>query len=179
MSAEAAQSPIGANGVQAFLGTSIMDAKNLMGVTSGLIMNAYSMLSDSQSRYHILRAQLEGMAFAIRANAEQIGEVAGRKTTRLFACGGSTQSRLFVDILANVMNVPVMTPKFKEGTAVGAAICAGVGAGLYQGFEQGMQALAKLERVAEPVPADASQYEGHYQQWMKTRQVLAQVPGLF
>jgi autoinducer 2 (AI-2) kinase len=142
-------------------------------------MNAYSMLSDSQSRYHILRAQLEGMAFAIRANAEQISEVSGRKVTRLFACGGSTQSKLYVDILANVMNVPVVVPRFKEGTALGAAICAGVGAGCYGDFEQGMHALAQLDRVAEPVAADACQYEGHYQQWMKTRQVLAQVPGLF
>lgn len=179
MSAEAAQSPIGANGVQAFLGTNIMDAKNLMGITSGLIMNAYSMLNDSQSRYHILRAQLEGMAFAIRANAEQIAEVSGRKLTRLFACGGSTQSQLYVDILANVMNLPVIVPRFREGSAVGAAICAGVGAGAYSNFEQGMQVLARPERVVDPAPADASQYEGHYQQWMKTRQVLAQVPGLF
>jgi autoinducer 2 (AI-2) kinase len=119
------------------------------------------------------------MAFAIRANAEQISEVSGRKTTRLFACGGSTQSKLYVDILANVMNVPVVIPKFKEGTALGAAICAGVGAGAYGNFEEGMQALAQLDRVAEPVSADASLYEGHYQQWLKTRQVLAQVPGLF
>ena len=179
MSAEAALSPIGANGVQAFLGSNIMDAKNLMGVTSGLIMNAYSMLSDSQSRYHLLRAQLEGMAFAIRANAEQISEVSGRTVTRLFACGGSTQSALFVNILANVMNVPVVVPRFREGTALGAAICAGVGAGSYGDFEQGMHALAQPERTVEPVRDDASQYEGHYRQWMRTRQVLAQVPSLF
>jgi autoinducer 2 (AI-2) kinase len=77
------------------------------------------------------------------------------------------------------MNVPVVVPRFKEGTALGAAICAGVGAGSYGDFEQGLQALAQLDRVAEPVPADASQYEGYYQQWLKTRQVLAQVKGLF
>jgi autoinducer 2 (AI-2) kinase len=179
MSAEAALSPIGAAGVQAFLGTSIMDAKNLLGITSGLLMNAFAMLNDDRGRYHILRAQLEGMAYAIRANAEQIIDVCGRKPSRLYACGGSTQSKFWVDILANVMNLPVVVPVYKEGTALGAAICAGVGAGAYHGFEEGMLTLARAERVAEPVPADASQYNGHYEQWMKTRNVLAQVPGLF
>lgn len=179
MSAEAEQSPLGANGVQAFLGTNVMDAKNLTGVTSALVMNAYALLGDTNSRHHLLRAQLEGMAFAIRANAEQIMEVSGRKPTSLFACGGSTRSSLYVDILANVMSLPVIVPRFREGTAVGAAICAGVGAGTYASFEEGMQALAQPDRVTQPDSDAASQYNGHYQQWIKTRQVLAQVPGLF
>lgn len=179
MSDEAAQSPIGANGVMAFLGTNIMDAKNLLGITSALILNAYALLSDPLSRYHMLRAQLEGMAYAVRANADQIAEVSQRKIQRLHVCGGSTHSALWVDILANVMNVPVWVPVHKEGTALGAAICAGVGARAYSNLRQGMEALVKLERIAQPKPDQASQYQGLFEQWMKTRQVVAQVPSLF
>jgi autoinducer 2 (AI-2) kinase len=179
MSDEAAQSPIGAAGVQAFLGTNIFDAKNLTGVTGALLMNAFTLLGDDKGRHHILRAQLEGMAYAIRANAEQISGVCGRRPARLHVCGGSAQSQLWVDILANVMNLPVVVPTYKEGTAVGAAICAGVGAGVYRTFEEGMAALARAEHVAEPVPAEASQYDACYANWMNTRKVLAQVPAMF
>lgn len=158
MSAEAAQSPVGSTGIQAFLGSNIFDAKNVLGVTSALVMSAYSLLGNSHSRHHLLRAQLEGMAYAVRANAAQIIEVAQRKPACLRVCGGSSQSTLWVDILASVMNLPVVVPVYKEGTALGAAICAGVGAGAYSDFQQGVQALVKTERVTEPDAGVVEQY---------------------
>ena len=177
MSGEAAQSPVGSLGVQAFLGTNIFDAKNLMSVvTSALIMNAYNLLGDAHARCHLLRAQLEGMAYAVRANAAQIAEVAQRRPTRMHVCGGSSQSSLWVDILASVMNLPIVVPLYKEGTAVGAAICAGVGAGVYGDFQQGMTALVKPDRVAEPHADIVDQYNTLFEKWMQVRDVLAQIP---
>jgi sugar (pentulose or hexulose) kinase len=176
MSAEAAQSPVGSSGVQAFLGTNIFDAKDVMGVTSALIMNAYTLLGDPRARHHLLRAQLEGMAYAVRANTAQINALAQRKPTRMHVCGGSSKSSLWVNILASVMNLPVVVPAYAEGTAVGAAICAGVGAGAYGDFRQGMEALVKSQRVAEPDSAAVDQYNALYEKWMQVRGVLAQIP---
>ena len=179
MSAEAAESPVGSAGVQAHLGTTIMDARNLMGVTAAFILNAYSLMGDPRSRYHMLRSQLEGMAYAIRANAAQITEVSQRKPQRMHVCGGSSKSALYVDILANVMNLPIVVPVHKEGTAVGSAICAGVGAGVYGDFRQGLETLVRIERIAEPTAAVASLYDGLFAKWMDTRRILSQIPSFF
>jgi autoinducer 2 (AI-2) kinase len=176
MSAEAAQSPVGSSGVQAFLGTNIFDAKNVMGVTSALVMNAHTLLGDPHARHHLLRAQLEGMAYAVRANAAQIDEVAHRRPTRMYVCGGSSQSSLWVDILASVMNLPIVVPVYAEGTALGAAICAGVGAGAYGDFCQGREALVRPRRVAEPNVGVVDQYNALFEKWMQVRGVLAQIP---
>lgn len=176
MSAEAAQSPVGSSGIQAFLGTNVFDAKDFAGITGALVMNAHTLLGDPRGRHHLLRAQLEGMAYAVRANAAQIEEVAQRKPTQMYVCGGSSQSDLWVDILASVINLPVVVPAYAEGTAVGAAICAGVGAGVYRDFHQGMQALVKPRRIAEPNADVADQYNTLFQKWMGIRSVLAQIP---
>jgi autoinducer 2 (AI-2) kinase len=176
MSAEAAQSPIGSSGIQAFLGTNIFDAKNVMGVSSALVMNVHTLLGDPRARHHLLRAQLEGMAYAVRANAAQIDELAHRRPTRMYVCGGSSQSSLWVDILASVMNLPVVVPVYAEGTALGAAICAGVGAGAYGDFRQGMEALVKPDRVAEPDVGVVDQYNTLFDKWMQVRSVLGQIP---
>ncbi len=176
MSAEAAQSPVGSSGMQAFLGTNIFDARDFMGVTSALIMNVHTLMGDPRARRHLLRAQLEGMAYAVRANAAQIDEVAQRKPARMYVCGGSSQSDLWVDILASVLNLPVTVPAHFEGTSVGAAICAGVGAGAYASFREGMEALVRVKRVAEPDASLAEEYNFLYEQWMQVRNVLAQIP---
>jgi len=176
MSAEAAQSPVGSSGIQAFLGTNIFDARNFMGVTSALILNTHTLFGDAHARHHLLRAQLEGMAYAVRANVAQINEVAHRQPARMHVCGGSSRSDLWVDILASVLNLPVAVPAYVEGSSVGAAICAGVGAGAFGSFRQGMEALVRVKRVAEPDADMAEQYNILFEQWMQVRGVLAQIP---
>jgi sugar (pentulose or hexulose) kinase len=176
MSVEAAQSPVGSSGIQAFLGTNIFDAKNIMPITSALIMQVHTLLGDTRARHHLLRAQLEGMAYAVRANVAQIAGVAQRKPARMHVTGGSSQSTLWVDILASVLNLPVVVPAYSEGTSVGAAICAGVGAGVYGSFREGMEALVRVKRVAEPDVNLVEQYNALFEKWMQVREVLAQIP---
>jgi autoinducer 2 (AI-2) kinase len=112
------------------------------------------------------------MACAISANTNQILEVADRRPDALAVCGGLARSPLFLEILANVLNLPVRVPRWREGTGVGTAICAGVGAGIYKDIAEGVSTLVQPECVVEPTPALSEQYKQVYASWIRTRETL-------
>ena len=58
--------------------------------------------------------------------------------------GGAAKGKLWPQILADTLGIPIRIPVVKESTALGAAICAGVGAGLY---ERQSTAAGRLVRV--------------------------------
>jgi len=179
MSAEAAKSPVGSAGAFSFLGTNIMDAKSMQYMVSGFLLKSPMFMQDPNGRRHLLRSQLESMAYGVRANAAQVFEVSGRRPSKMHVCGGVSRSSLWVDILANVMNMPIVVPAYGEATALGAAICAGVGAGVYDDMRQGIAELVRTDRIVEPQASLAAQYGTLFEKWMQMRTVLAQIPSGF
>ena len=63
-----------------------------------------------------------------RADRRAVGEV-------VFT-GGAAKGRLWPQIMADVLGVPVHIPAVTESSALGAALCAGTGAGLYSGLHR-------------------------------------------
>jgi len=179
MSAEAARSPVGSGGVFSFLGPSVMDAQSVQPMIGGWLMTSPLFIQDPNGRRHLLRSQLECMAYGVRANAEQVFEVSGRRPDKMHVCGGTCRSSLWVDILANVMGMPIVVPARKEASAMGAAICAGVGVGVYNDFRQGIRELVSIERVVEPEVSLVEKYDNLFGKWMHMREVLAQIPSEF
>jgi sugar (pentulose or hexulose) kinase len=179
MEEEAARSPIGAEGVFAFFSTNILNAKDDDPSANGFVFCNPAVTDDPGVWRHLLRAQLESMAYAVRANTEQIHQVSGRTCDRFFACGGSTRSALWLEILANVMDLPIIVSVHREASAMGAAICAGVGAGVYEDLQQGIERLVRMDRTIEPIPALVRRYDQLYKDWMDIRSTMLQIPRQF
>ncbi|GAB5601921.1 glycerol kinase GlpK [Thermus sp. FJN-A] len=78
---------------------------------------------------HLARAALEGVALSVRDVVSAMEEEAGIQLQALKADGGMAQNRLFLQIQADLLGVPVVVPAVTETTALGAALMAGVGAG--------------------------------------------------
>ena len=173
MNSEAALAPPGAAGVQSFLGVMVMNAKAMTLPSNALVLGMVPFMGAGRgSRALVIRALLESMACAISANTNQILEVADRRPDALAVCGGLARSPLFLEILANVLNLPVRVPRWREGTGVGTAICAGVGAGIYKDIAEGVSTLVQPECVVEPTPALSEQYKQVYASWIRTRETL-------
>ena len=169
----AEQSPPGSGGVQSFMGVSIFNSKKL-GMPKNVINTSTAPFyySGAESKGLVTRAILESLAFATKGNADQIFEVSRITPEALYVCGGSTKSKLYLEIVSNVMALPLLVPQKTEATAVGAAICAGVGAGVYTSFSEGVSALVKLDRI-EPTDELSKQYKSFFRKWMRTRESLA------
>ena len=91
---------------------------------------AFIGLSLTHSRFHLYRAVLEGLSFALLHNIET-GRGSGQQLDgRLIVVGGAARSDLWMQIVADVTGYPVFTIKEDVEAALGAAMLAALGAGL-------------------------------------------------
>jgi xylulokinase len=145
MTAEAANSPPGANG--------LLWAPYLMGErTPHLDPQARAALvglTASHTRAHVIRAIMEGVAFSLRDSFEIFNEMqVPVETIRLG--GGGARSRLWRQIQADVYGRAVVTVEAEEGAAYGVALLAGVGAGAWNSVDAACEAVVRIRDQVEP-----------------------------
>ncbi|MEA3407298.1 MAG: FGGY family carbohydrate kinase [Chloroflexota bacterium] len=170
MTAAASASPPGANGV-VFL-------PHMMGERAPLwdphARGIFFGLSLSTERGDMVRAIMEGTAFAMRHLLELIEGQSGVSLTRVVTVGGAARNALWRQIKADVWGVEVVTLKVREATALGAAITAGVGAGVYENYDEAIQrALPAIDEVISPDASRHRAYEKPYQVYRTLYPALA------
>jgi xylulokinase len=125
-----------------------------------LARGAFIGLTVRHTQAHMTRAVLEGVAFGLRDSLELIrsaGPIAQVRVT-----GGGARSALWRQILADVLNVELITVNTTEGAAYGAALLAGVGAGHWATVAESCAATIRpVERTA-PLAAHVPAYEQAY-----------------
>jgi autoinducer-2 kinase len=112
-----------------------------------------------------VRALEEAAAYVARGHRDIITGLTGRGFDEAVFTGGAAKGRLWPQIMADVLGVPVHIPAVTESSALGAAICAGVGAGVYAGLTEPRAALRRRAATVEPAPAAAAAYDEHYAAW--------------
>lgn len=88
------------------------------------------------TKAHIARAVLEATAFQVREVAEAMKKDAGINLDFLRADGGMVGNDLLMQFQADILNTPVVRPKVRETTALGAAYAAGLAVAFYQGVDE-------------------------------------------
>ena len=121
-------------------------------------------LSYAKSRAHMIRACMEGVAYALRHNLETAHE-AGAKVKTMRAMGGSANSRVWTQIKADVTGKEIEVPASDTATTLGAAILAGVGTGVYKSFDQAVEKTIAVRRTHEPDVSKREIYDRGYQQY--------------
>ena len=162
--AEAQASEAGAHGILSTIGAAVFNAAAMEPPVDTLTFSSVAARPDEEGRADTARAILEGMAYAVRANVEQILKVVDGTCPELVLTGGITRSSLWTRIVSDVMNCPVHVSASAEATALGAAICAGVGAGIFPDLQTGSHKLARFYRTHQPGP-DSSVYQELYPDW--------------
>ncbi len=114
-------------------------------------------LSLHSTRAHIVRATLESIAFSTRAVLDAAHAETGLMVDELRVDGGMTGNDVFIQILADLVGVPVLRSSDHDATARGVGAAALAEAGLIEAPEQ---LAASTERV-EPVLPEADRAERH------------------
>jgi autoinducer 2 (AI-2) kinase len=112
----------------------------------------------------VVRAALESVAHAARANAEQAEAVSGGVGQRLAVAGGMARSRLFLRIVAALMDRPVHTPP-GDATMRGAAACAAVAAEVFADLDTAAEAMGSVAEAATPDAALVAEYAEAHRRW--------------
>ena len=109
---------------------------------------SFSGLSLSHDRAHLLRALLEGTAFALADTHDVMRPLSA--VTTLLATGGGARSAFWLGLVAGALNLDVQQVEREPGAAEGAAMLAMPAAGFYPSVQAVMSALAP---VGQSVPA--------------------------
>jgi xylulokinase len=99
-------------------------------IWDGKASGAFVGLNLYHRREHLYRAVLEGVAFALQHNIEAGAAAASTLDPGLVVVGGATRSDLWMQIIADVTNRPVLTIEEDVEAAMGAALLAAYGAAL-------------------------------------------------
>ena len=119
---------------------------------------------DVHTRAHLYRAILEGLAYALREGSERIQRRTRVPIRDLRVSGGGSQSRVAMQVTADVFGMPTARPSVYETSGLGAAIDAAVGLGFHRDFESAVAAMTRIGEVFEPDPEAHQRYDALYQQ---------------
>ena len=117
------------------------------------------------TRAHLLRALMEGAALGLRHNLTAMTD-AGLPVTKMVASGGAAQSDVWLQIIADVIEVPVARTSVTEGTCLAVAILAGIGAGLYTDVGDAIRTIQAEEQLFDPRPEYVPVYRALYEQYL-------------
>ena len=152
---EASKSPIGAGGliVLPFWQGSMTPHwdSDARGIIAGL--------SGSTRRGDVYRALLEGLALDQAYALEKAMSATGGTISHVVAIGGGSASSLFLEIIADALNLPVLKSGVTEASSLGAAMSAAYGIGWYDSLGSASSSMSQRDLVAtNPNPKRAARY---------------------
>ena len=100
---------------------------------------------------HLTRSVMEGVSFGLRDSAELIKSSVELGEVRV--AGGGASSEAWLQIIADVMNLPVRVVGTPEGAAYGAALLAATGTGAFGSVAEATEATVRVGDPVEPSPA--------------------------
>lgn len=123
-------------------------------------------LSYRTDRGRMTRAVMEGVTFALRSCLDTC-RASGMKVRSLIANGGGSRSRPWLQMQADIFQVPLKITVQKEQAVFGAAISAAVGYGYFKSFEEACAQMVRYQAVQiEPNPVSSQIYEEYYQLYL-------------
>jgi xylulokinase len=128
---------------------------------------AFVGLSLRHDRGALVRAVLEGVAYALRDSLELLRKV-GVEARVGRVSGGGARSELWLKIVASVLGVPLERTVAEEGAAFGAALLAGVHHGV---FSDAHEAVAACVRARDRIDPDAAWREVYDEGYARFRQL--------
>ncbi|NTH16388.1 FGGY-family carbohydrate kinase [Agrobacterium rhizogenes] len=112
---------------------------------------------------HMWRALLESYAYAIRHHIEVLIDM-GHKPLRYFVSDGGAQSRIWMQIVADVLEAPVQRLSGHPGSCIGAAWTAAIGAGLTDDW-RGITRFVTFAEKLEPDVENSRRYRTAYRRY--------------
>ena len=124
-------------------------------------------LSLKHTTGHLFRAIMEGIAYGTEHILRTFQDN-GYVVEEMVAAGGPTQSALWMQIHADVSNLPITLPEVPDGAALGSAILGAVTAGLFPDIQSAAKQMVHTHSRIEPNPATHELYRFYVDQYINT-----------
>lgn len=120
---------------------------------------------------HMWRALLESYAYAIRHHVEVLVDM-GHEPKRFLVSDGGSQSTVWMQIVADVLNAPLQRLSGHPGSCIGAAWAAAIGVGIESDWRS-VTRFVTFSDVLQPKTANVPAYEAGYGRYRELYERLA------
>jgi sugar (pentulose or hexulose) kinase len=111
----------------------------------------------------LVRAFLESVGYALRANLEQMARLTGSPVSQLTVSGGMSRSSVLTHVIADIVGVPVRVAEEPESAALGCAVLIAAN-GTKDGLRAAVRTMVRHARV-EPDAGQHEKYEPSFARW--------------
>lgn len=129
--------------------------------TKGAILG----LTLNTTKAEVTRALLEGLTYEMRMCVDLLKEAKGEIHT-LRATGGGAKSAYWLQIKADIMEIPVAVPAVSEAGCLGVAMLAGSSTGVYNSVQEAAANVVKISRTFEPSSENREFYREQFQRYL-------------
>lgn len=143
--------PIGSNGlvVQPFWGPQLEKP-----LGKGSIIGFY----DVHTKYHIYRALIEGINYALKEGLNSIQKRSHKKCRYITIAGGGSKSDAICQITADVFGLEVRRPKYYEASSLGCAMAQFIANREFKNISEAKKAMVKFDKVFKPNLENTKKY---------------------
>lgn len=115
---------------------------------------AFFGLRREHDAFDMARAVMEGVAFVLRKNCEEMAKK-GSRPASIIATGGGAKSAPWCQLQADITGLPVRIPKEKEAACLGASMIAAVKGGTFKTLEDAAAKCVAMTHEFTPAPTEA------------------------
>jgi len=120
---------------------------------------------------HMLRAVYEGVVYSHKTHIDKL--LATREPPKAIRmAGGAVNSAVWVQMFADILNLPVETVTVKELGALGCAMAAAVAAEVYEDYKEAAKHMVHIAKRVYPNPEVTGIYQEKYRKYRKLSQAL-------
>ncbi len=116
---------------------------------------------------HIYRAMIEGICYGTELIFRTL-RTHGFQPQEIVACGGPLKSQLWMQIHADVSNLPITYTQVPDAAVLGSAILASVGAGYYPSIQEAAHHMVHTSHRIEPDYKRHQEYQFYVEKYIAT-----------
>jgi xylulokinase len=124
-------------------------------------------LKTVHKREDIIRSVLEGVGYSLAHNYKIIKEEMGLEFDYFHASGGGAKSDTWLQLLADILGVPIKTPVITDSETLGIAIITGATIGVYSTIDEGIQAAVKFKEKYVPDKKNNKKYQDYLKAYIQ------------
>jgi ribulokinase len=123
---------------------------------------------------HLYRAVIEAVCYGTE-NVFRTFRANGHALTDVVACGGAVNSDLWMQIHADVSNLPISVTEVPEAVSLGAAVLASVAGGVHPTVADAARRMVRVSRRIEPDPAAHEAYRFYVDRYVASYAAMQQL----
>ncbi len=116
---------------------------------------------------HIYRAMIEGICYGTELIFQTLRKY-GFQPQQIVACGGPLKSQMWMQIHADVSNLPIVYTQVPDAAVLGSAILASVGAGVYPNIQEAAHHMVHISHRVEPDQKRHQEYQFYVEKYIAT-----------